>query len=280
MDDRVCFVQFLHPGGEHGSDHGTVKAWNVGPHQRKFMRSPGRYVDNRESRDSEIVFWGEWEAQSMVETIDKPLMDGPRWTHRPICQLPDSYRDRQNTDPFVFGPRFQYTGCLQHTKVGPTQLRNLNRGSVILFGSCRRRSAFVLDTAFVVADYIDHCKRDFAQKLQGRISGTYHSVTISPWYTNMVQRDRVYRLSSGATFSDPGAGMFSFFPCLPTGDDPSGFARPQIIIPGVITPNQTQNKKMTCVSDMGATQSVVGRGRSSGQFARTETRHRSRASHL
>jgi hypothetical protein len=52
----------------------------------------------------------------------------------------------QNTDPFVFGDQFHYTGCLQHTKRGATQLRYLDRGSVILFGSCREKRDFVVDT--------------------------------------------------------------------------------------------------------------------------------------
>ena len=47
---------------------------------------------------------------------------------------------RQNTDPFVFGERFHYTGCLRHTRRGPTQLRYLAPGSLVLFGSCRDKS--------------------------------------------------------------------------------------------------------------------------------------------
>jgi len=38
-----------------------------------------------------------------------------------------------------------------------TQLRNLSRGSVILFGSKRPgRPEFTLDTVFVVAGFVDH----------------------------------------------------------------------------------------------------------------------------
>ena len=52
-------------------------------------------------------------------------------------------------DPFVFGPQFHYTGCMQHREGRPTQLRHLRAGSVVLFGSCTGRSSFVLDTVFV-----------------------------------------------------------------------------------------------------------------------------------
>ena len=59
-----------------------------------------------------------------------------------------------------FGERFHYTGCLQHTRLGPTQLRSLAPGSLVLFGSCRGKSRFAVDTVFVVSDHVDHSARD------------------------------------------------------------------------------------------------------------------------
>ncbi len=169
--------------------------------------------------------------------------------HRPFWSPPASYRDLQNTDPFVFGDRFHYTGCLQYTKNGPTQLRNLARGSVILFGSNRGRSNFVVDTVFVVADCVDHSLRDYKRKLEGVVSETYASVTLAPWYGELVgcntpDRDRSYRLYLGATVENPIDGMFSFFPCRPASASSQGFARPSLRIPGVITPTMTQNKRL------------------------------------
>lgn len=245
MNDSLCFVQFLHPGGEHGPDDGRMRGWTVGPHQRKFLINPGRYIVDGKPQSAEIVFWGEWEAQSEVDPIPAPIPDGPRWVHRPFLDPPPSYRGLQNTDPFVFGVQFHYTGCLQHTKFGPTQLRNLSRGSVVLFGSCRHRSEFVVDTVFVVADFVDHSLRDYRDRLRGRISDTYNTVTIAPWYANTVQHDRVHRLYFGATPDEPVDGMFSFVPCLPVAAAPHGFARPAVFIDGVITPSQTQNKTLT-----------------------------------
>jgi hypothetical protein len=245
VDDKLCFVQFLHPGGEHVPEGSKVKPWNRGRHQRKFLKSSGRYLDRKEVKDSEIVFWGEWEAESQVANqIEAPLPEGPHWVYEPYYVPPPSYRGLQNTDPFVFGEQFHYTGCLQHTKFGPTQMRHLSRGSVILFGSCLHRERFVLDTVFVVANHVDHSLRDYRARLEGRISETYEAVTIAPWYGNTVERDKSHRLYSGATYEEPVAGMFSFFPCLPSEASGRGFERPTIRIPGVITDVHNQGKKL------------------------------------
>jgi hypothetical protein len=32
MDDNLCFVQFIHPGGEHEPDDGVIKNWNRDDH--------------------------------------------------------------------------------------------------------------------------------------------------------------------------------------------------------------------------------------------------------
>jgi len=68
MIERRCFVQLIHPGGEHEPDHGMMKQWNRGDHSRKFLKAPGRYrpfLDTADQED-EIVFWGEWEPESRV----------------------------------------------------------------------------------------------------------------------------------------------------------------------------------------------------------------------
>ncbi len=155
---------------------------------------------------------------------------------------PDSawYTGRQNTDPFVFGDRFRYTGCFQHKRGRPTQMRNLAQGSVILFGSCRDKSRFVVDTVFVVADHIDHTKRDYQDQPRGRVPATYETVTLSPWYANTDDPTQSHRLYSGAAFNARVEGMFSFVPCLPYSMAPRGFARPTLRLPGVITDTHKQ----------------------------------------
>ena len=42
--DRLCFVQFIHPGLEHEPDLAAGRSWNTGTHRRKFLRQPGRFL--------------------------------------------------------------------------------------------------------------------------------------------------------------------------------------------------------------------------------------------
>lgn len=257
MDDRHCFVQFLHPGKEHEPDSRRTKGWNRDAHRRKFLLSPGRYLGTRGPQDAEIAFWGEWEPESRVVSETRPpLPDGPRWVYEPYYVPPASNRGLQNTDPFVFGERFLYTGCMQYKRGKPTQLRHLALGSVILFGSCLRKSRFVLDTVFVVADHVDHAKRNYCDQLKGHVSDTYCAVTLAPWYGNMIERDKSYRLYDGATFGAPVQGMFSFVPCLPAEVAPRGFARPTIRIPGVITDTHCQGVKLNPQAGLSAVKSL------------------------
>lgn len=93
VNDKLCVVQFIHPGGEHAPDDGRVKTWNTDAHRRKFLTSPGRYVAGDEVHHGDIVFWGEWEPESrVVAVIPEPLPDGPRWIYEPYYTLPASYR--------------------------------------------------------------------------------------------------------------------------------------------------------------------------------------------
>lgn len=259
MPNKLAFVQFMHPGAEHTPD--TGRRWNTGPHRRKFMRAAGAFHQDGHVEAEDLVFWGEWEAQSEVLTEwMHPSADAPRYLYRPFYTPPASYRlepPLQNTDPFVFGDQFHYTGCQQNTRRGPTALRYLDRGSVILFGSCRE-DRFRLDTVFVVRDWIDHHRGNFRQVLQGQISPTYARVTISPWYREDFAHPQgtagrgggcttgeSFRLYFGATAEEPVDGMFSFFPCLSFHPQTRGFERPTIRIPAVITDNLRQGKRLT-----------------------------------
>lgn len=253
MNEKLCFVQFLHPGGEHRPDDGVIKSWNTKEHRRKFLVRPGKYVAGEKLIEGQIEFWGEWEPEStVVETIADPIPRGPRFIYDPCYVLPNSYAGLQNTDPFVFGERFHYTGCQQRTSNGATQLRFLRRGSVILFGSCENKTAFTLDTVFVVDHWIDHSRENYSRVLNGAISQEYLQVTVSAWYQELSEnnsctprgQEETWRLYFGASHNIPLGGMYSFFPCLPHGDKSKGFARPTIRIPDVITDNLSQGKKL------------------------------------
>ena len=73
QDDRLCFVQFIHPGGEHEPDLPAGRSWNTGTHQRKFLRQRGRFLATLDARPvaADLVFW---------------RYDGVRW----LAQAPSS----------------------------------------------------------------------------------------------------------------------------------------------------------------------------------------------
>src|SRR5207253_1444740 len=107
----------------------------------KFLLTRGEYLLGHDRVAGRVAFWGEWEPPSRVTDL-YPTRNGlPRFAHEPFVEDRPTYRGLHNTDPFVFGPQFLYTNCQQYTNHGqtPTQLRWLDRGSVILFGSCMDR---------------------------------------------------------------------------------------------------------------------------------------------
>lgn len=252
MRNRRLFVQFIHPGGEHRPDRDGHKEWNTGPHRRKFLTAPGRYLGAGNLQSDELVFWAEWEPQSrVIRTYHDPVAGGPQFLFEPYYSPPTSWLSTwQNTDPFVFGDQFLYTGCLQHTNRGATQLRYLDRGSIILFGSCRGRRDFVIDTVFVVDRWIDHGRANQqSREVRGAVSTTYGEVTLDPWYAGNVPAERSHRLYFGATPETPVDDMFSFFPCLTAHAAENGFARPSIRIDRRITQHLLQGKKLTPLDD-------------------------------
>jgi hypothetical protein len=288
----LCFVQFLHPGVEHRPDGKRTKSWNRHNHRRKFLLDRGHAVRGSEALDTEIVFWGEWEPESEVyEDIRQPLPRGPRHIYRPFYAVPDSYDGLQNTDPFVF-ETFLYGICQQHRVTGPTQLRYLSRGSVILFGSCLE-DEFVLDTVFVVRDWIDHGHSSYQSAVKGRVPPGYMDVAINPLYLSgrgakdgcPTDAGRSYRLYFGATHDEPFDGMFSFFPCLPLESGRRGFARPIITDDRIITRNHKQSFRHNAESTpenvreywRGVVEQVLGQGLWLGVHARMpEVRTRGR----
>ncbi len=243
MDEKLLFVQFLHPGGEHGQDLPDWKCWNRGSHKRKFLRRPGKHVGS--GRAQEILFWGEWEPESMVRGIANPVPHGPNFIHEPCYVVPKSCESLQNTDPFVFGEEFLWGFCRQPSF---PQLTHLRRGSVILFGSCRG-NGFVLDTVFVVGNRLP-IEHSSVEDLKRRVPQEYMEVTVLPWYQNAgrgegcaAAKPQKCRLYFGANPDNPVNGMYSFFPCQPCQTKSRGFARPRIKLPGRIGDNLNRGVK-------------------------------------
>lgn len=254
-----CFVQFTHPGDEHGPDRPGGRSWNLDLHRRKFLEADAVYraTPTAPPTAGDVAFWGEWEPESDVEAIPDPTPNGPRFLHRPYWTRPDSYlwyddggREvvRQNTDPFVFGDGFRYTLCRQWVGGGKnkprrvTYLRSLASGSLILFGS-HKGGEFLLDTVFVASDSVLHSPNDWESMLDGRISETYANVTVKA--SHAWGGDAQVRLYSGATPEAPVDGMFSFVPCLPAIEAAHGFERPTIRLDNVINPKLKMSSKAT-----------------------------------
>lgn len=243
-------IQFPHPGGEHRVDVNGHTQWNAGDHRRKFIRANGRILDDRigGTHEGPLVCWAEWEAPSTLIKRLEQKPHHPRTVVEPVFSgsIPSEGKV-QNTDPYIFGDHFLYTYCkqVQPARWNSTVLANLAPGTLILFGS-HLGGRFVLDTVFVVGDYITHSRDNWQQELASEVSSVYRSVTLEPMYADPIPSGVTFRLYRGATLEHPANGIFSFVPCLPVydGEIPS-FARPTIYLDGIITPRLTQQWKTT-----------------------------------
>jgi len=91
----------------------------------------------------------------------------------------------------------------------------LDVGSVVLFGSGFAdggKKYWVLDTVFVVGDYVDHNVTNFNERLTNRVPACYEQVVLGRTYGEHAERRHLpRRLYIGATHAEPREGMFSFF---------------------------------------------------------------------
>ncbi|MDH7577341.1 MAG: hypothetical protein QHH75_05810 [Bacillota bacterium] len=267
-EDKLGFVTFYHPGAEHRPDSKNAIGWNAGKHKRKFLRQRGHYIDSatdEKVHEDTLYFWGEWEPESRVVRISKPVPNGPHYIYSPYYVPRTSYLAVQNTDPYVFGTHFLYTCCQQFKKKGltykPQPVRYLSKGSVIIFGS-HKAGNFILDTVFVVGGYTDHNFSDYRIKLRNKVTTTYMDVSLKPLYergdeacqgsktksVDICRQGYSFRLYYGSNYEEKNRlnGMFSFTPCLvgPAGE--SGFRRPVVDInhSSVISASQKQGIKV------------------------------------
>ena len=244
MPDKRCFVQFSHPGREHGPKSGCNWHKSKYDHRRKFMQLPGKWIEKDDTkREGNLWAWGEWEPESSL--ICKFNISGrdsrfPRYLWNSYYVPKDCYGGWHNTDPFIFGKRFLYSNCGQSID-SKRSLKQLARGSVIAFGSGKAihgERRWTLDTVLVVKDFVEYNMCNARKELQDWVPATFLDVTggpledneekasISGTCTSTSARMRLYR---GATPDDPIEEMFSFFPAVPAGDD-SGFPRPSIFL--------------------------------------------------
>lgn len=189
------------------------------------MQLNGAWTDDAGTKYGGLLWaWGEWEAPSeLIQKLYQPeAKEYPKHLWHPyFVERSDSYEGLHNTDPFIFGERFLYANCMQPTF---KTLRHLARGSVIAFGS-RQNYQWVLDTVFVIADFIDYETSEAWTALAEHAPDAFLHVSARPLTAN--DKSATLRLYRGATMEESVNGMFSFFPATPAGGD-TGFKRPRI----------------------------------------------------
>lgn len=257
-EDIVGVVQFIHPGKEQtkvrkdGRCYWSAATRSDGawPHRRKFMINNGSFVDRDGKSNSGVIgFWGEWEGPSVAQKLPgRKRENEPTFAHSIAYYEPESYETLLDTDPFVFGERFLYNGCQQHTNhyhpegARDTFLRRMGVGSMILFGS-PIGERFVLDTCFVVGDYCDYARGEY-EVLEGLVPHEYYAIALHPQALGNPTVDS-FRLYRGATYHEPVNGMFSFTPCREATGLGVRFERPRLDLGVYTTQNLKQGKKLS-----------------------------------
>lgn len=260
-EEKYRVVQFLHGGPERipDSPDGKSSSWNNGAiHYRRFVARRGsfRKSPTSSSKQMDIGFWCEWEPQARVISRvpeEHRKIGDPRYIYEPYYNLRgvkvrrstsncgDGNDNCMNTDPFVFGDRFYYSNCHQGAY---STLRNLERGSVILFGS-RVGGRFALDTVFVVDVVCPITTGGELRRIRREVPSVLDDVTLQ----TIPDSGLPLTLYGGATPDAPVGGMFSFVPAAPMGTPLRGFPRPSLEIEGAISQGKTQGVKYARVPD-------------------------------
>ena len=267
-------IQFIQPGQEHGYVSGIN--WWTGTHMRKYMQTSGLYLSSLKGnvkKSEELYFWGEWEAESNINFIEKPIENGPKYIFNPYYKLP-FIKNAANTDPFMFGNQFYYCFCKQGHY---SALRNFNRGDLILFGSCKQKK-FVLDSVFVIKNKIPY-ELDYSKVKANDSNQIFFDVSILPLLElgkcteplEITKKGKCYKpvlsekelmsipvkgvdeyyIYEAAMYEDRNEfdGMFSYAPCLTDKNGKLGFERPNIILPDNIAQGLTQGLKISDVQN-------------------------------
>ncbi len=206
------------------------------------MKLTGEWLDHRGDKQSgKMHAWGEWEPESkVIHSFERNAQFpySPRYLWEPFWVPRKSYIGVHNTDPFIFGNCFFYSNCRQTSK-GGAGLKNLDIGSVIVFGSGKKvygERKWVLDTVFVVKDYIDYNPLNPLKTLKDEVPNEFIHVAIKPLSENLghvdgcVKKSSQLRLYRGATPDSRVNGMYSFFPAIPEDSNRSAFSRPAICL--------------------------------------------------
>lgn len=230
MSKNQGVIQLMHPGQEPSRGQKIqkskfyLKEWNTTDcHRRKYMYAIGDYLENGKLHINKAIhFWGEWEPESVCVALNHKG-EVPKSLHTPIFIAEQDRKkginilenrfslamgnDRLNTDPFVFGDTFYYTCC--HI----SQLPDLNKGDILLFGSVKSSETgrmFLLDTVFVVDNTAVKVNTAFIKN--NRI---FYETVIAPAERyekdGCVKKEKVDPVISGAMYYK-GDKPFSFVP--------------------------------------------------------------------
>ncbi|MEC8968466.1 MAG: hypothetical protein VX756_04900 [Bacteroidota bacterium] len=247
-------IQFLHTSVEATPENtnDTEIPWNNHTnHRRKFILSKGKYAKNGNYFEDNLVYWGEWEAQSKIEKLKNYKSHLPSFLNMPFLD-PSVPERTHNTDPYVFGQNFRYIVCKQGFF---EVLRRLDPFSLILFGSCINKK-FCLDTLFVVSEKkfnynIENIENVFQEKNQ------YYYASVNPLYddtkfNNKVEQEDNCRIEKGNNYSfykgvnfeekKEYKGIFSYVPCKKFNSEKETdfvFKQPAIELDFIVN-NQTQ----------------------------------------
>ena len=204
----------VNPGSCGGCHDGQEDVEWVSNHYRRLVVHKGEYIDkNGNLISGNLAFWTEWEACTIASCMPRTNdPTGARWFHNVVSPLGKSGAKRINTDPCVFGSTFKYCCCLQHREnergKDGIMLRNLPKGSVIMFGSkFLNPNAFILDTIFVVGSIrIPYFEGD---KPSIQVSDEYRELALRRFFNN----ERPNTFYRGVSYQDThGTSPFSFVP--------------------------------------------------------------------
>lgn len=212
-------------------NHKGLRFWNnERSHKRKFIQHPGWYLEctgdafDPIPKKGEICFWGEWEPQSWFKLTGNRYSKSPALPHAIHYPVFSTHGTQiHNTDPFVFGQHFYYTNCKQWSY---PFLRSLTNGTIIIFGSEKGKSDFILDTVFVVGS--SELVQDSANHSTD-YPLTLRQATID-LHAGLSPNLRLYRgkmYDSHNPYMENKPEPFCFVPCKTDGDL-RGFERPVI----------------------------------------------------
>ena len=195
---KIYFVN--HPEKEPPYTNGMecqIIEWNcTKKHWRKLIKHDGVYLSDTNSsiRYAPLYFWGEYEPYSCahINRGQLPAIHDDLKSARGCFPTPLS--GMNNTDPYVFGPRFKYICCKKSKRA------NLNKFDIVVFGHYMSgANLFYFDTVFV-------CKDDGKPVPTPDFENQYYMAGVRPCGSTK----SVY--AEGLMYID-GEPIFSFVPC-------------------------------------------------------------------